>query len=426
MSRRRASIRVRLAAWYSAIFFLLGAALLTASYAVVRHEFHRTDRAVQVRVDAPATAETPGRVLRLRIAPGVPALDGPAIRQLSPSERAAYTRARAAYKAAYHRADARGLRRVLVAFLGMLVLMTLASIAAGWIVAGRALRPISRITAAARGISDRTLHERIALDGPRDELRELAETFDSMLARLEGAFESRKRFVASASHELLTPIAIVRAELEVTLADPDAGAAELRAMAQVIGETNARMERLIGSLLTLASSEAGVVRRRPADLADAARAAVAAEPAFGERGSLTLHADLCPARVLGDPVLLDQVAANLIQNAVRYNVDGGAVEIRTKLLGERAIIEVGNTGAHVAEADAATLGEPFRRLETSRARTTGGYGLGLAVVRSVAQAHGGDVAIRPRPGGGLDVRMTLPATRRVAEPLRPVVGSGAA
>lgn len=426
MRPRRASIRVRLTAWYSAIFFLLGAALLTASYAVVRHEFQRSDRTVQVRVDAPATAETPGRVLRLRIAPGVPALDGPAIRELSPSERAAYTRARAAYESAYRRADARGLRRVFVAFLGMLVLMTLASIAAGWIVAGRALRPISRITAAARGISDRTLHERIALDGPRDELRELAETFDSMLARLEGAFESRKRFVASASHELLTPIAIVRAELEVTLADPDAGAHELRAMAQVIGETNARMERLIGSLLTLASSEAGVVRRRPADLADAARAAIAGEPALGEHGSLKLHADLCPAPVLGDAVLLDQVATNLIQNAVRYNVDGGAVEIRTKLLGERAIIEVGNTGAHVGEADAATLGEPFRRLETSRARTTGGYGLGLAVVRSVAQAHGGDVAIRPRPGGGLDVRVTLPATPRVAEPLRPVVGSGRA
>jgi len=423
---RRASIRVRLTAWYSAIFFLLGAVLLTASYAVVRHEFDRSARTVQVRVDAPATAETPGRVLRLRIAPGVPALDGPVIRQLAPSERAAYAQARAAYQSAYHRADARGLRRVLLAFLGMLVLLTLASIAAGWVVAGRALRPISRITGAARGISDRTLHERIALDGPRDELRELAETFDSMLDRLEGAFESRKRFVASASHELLTPIAIVRAELEVTLADPDAGARELRAMALVIGETNARMERLIGSLLTLASSEAGVVRRRPADLADAARAAVAGEPALGEHGTLTLHADLCSAPVLGDAVLLDQVASNLIQNAVRYNVEGGAVEIRTKLLGERAIIEVGNTGAVVAEADAATLGEPFRRLETSRARTTGGYGLGLAVVRSVAQAHGGDVAIRPRAGGGLDVRVTLPATRRVAAPLRPVVSSGRA
>ena len=124
-------------------------------------------------------------------------------------------------------------------------------------------------------------------------------------------------------------------------------------------------------------------------------------------------------------MLLDQIAANLVQNAVRYNVDGGVVEVRTGLLGERAIIEVGNSGAVVDEADAATLGEPFRRLETSRARTTGGYGLGLAVVRSVAQAHGGDVAIRPRAGGGLDVRVTLPATRRVAEPRGPLVSSGA-
>ncbi len=415
MTRRRASIRVRLTVWYSAIFFALGAVLLTASYAIVRHEFDRGDRALQVRVDAPPAAGERGGTLHVRIAPGVPALDGPVIRQLSPRERLAYARARTAYQAAYRHADARALRRVLAAFVAMLVLLTLASIGAGWIVAGRALRPISRITSAARGISDRTLHERIALDGPHDELRELAETFDTMLERLEGAFESRKRFVASASHELLTPIAIVRAELEVTLADPDASAQELRAMALVIGETNARMERLIGSLLTLASSEAGVVRRRPTDLASAARAAVAAEPALRAYGPLTLHADIEPAPVLGDPVLLDQVASNLIQNAVRYNIDGGVVEVRTGLLGERAIIEVGNSGAFVSEAEAATLGEPFQRLETSRARTTGGYGLGLAVVRSVAQAHGGDISILPRPAGGLDVRVTLPVSHQVVE-----------
>ncbi len=205
----------------------------------------------------------------------------------------------------------------------MLVLLTLASIGAGWIVAGRALRPISRITAAARGISDRTLHERIALDGPRDELRELAETFDTMLARLEGAFESRKRFVASASHELLTPIAIVRAELEVTLADPDAGARELRAMAMVIGETNARMERLIGSLLTLASSEAGrraAPARRPRRRR--ARRRSPASPRWARTDRSRCARTSIPAPVLGDAVLLDQIAANLIQNAVRYNVDG--------------------------------------------------------------------------------------------------------
>ncbi len=424
MTRRRTSIRVRLTAWYSAIFFLLGAVLLSASYAIVRHEFDRNDRPLQVRVEAPREAGSAAATLRVRIAPGVPALDGPVIRRLSPRERAAYAQARAAYQSAYRAADARGLRRVLAAFIAMLVLLTLASIGAGWIVAGRALRPISHITNAARRISDRTLHERIALEGPRDELRELAETFDLMLERLEGAFESRQRFVASASHELLTPIAIVRAELEVTLADSDAGAQELRAMALVIGETNARMERLIGSLLALASSEAGVVRRRPANLADAANAALAGEPALGPEGTLKLRADIAPAPVMGDPVLLDQIAANLIQNAVRYNVAGGVVEVRTGLLGERAIIEVGNSGAVIGEADAATLGEPFRRLETSRARTTGGYGLGLAVVRSVAQAHGGDVSIRPRPAGGLDVRVTLPVSRRLAERQGPLVSAG--
>ena len=422
MSRPRPSIRLRLTAWYAAIFFALGAVLLTASYAIVRHEFARADRPLQVRVIAPPEPGARGTTLHVRIAPGLPPLDGPAFSRLSPRERQAYAAARGAYRRAYARADDRALRRVLVAFLALLALLTLASVAAGWIVAGRALRPIAQIGATARRISERNLHERIDLGGPRDELRDLAATFDTTLDRLELAFESRQRFVANASHELLTPIAIIRAELEVTLADPDAGAAELREMAQVIAETNTRMERLIGSLLTLASSDAGVVRRASADLADAARSAIAAETALADGGPLTLQARLDPAPVLGDPLLLDQIAVNLIQNAVRYNHAAGSVAVTTAVLGQRAILEVRNSGPLVADDEAATLGEPFRRLESSRARTSGGYGLGLAVVRSVAAAHGGAVAIRPGGDGGLVVRVTLPLRERAPRPAAPLAG----
>ena len=188
------------------------------------------------------------------------------MRTLSADERQAYRQARNAYAAQVHAANDRALSKVLLAFGGALLLVTLASVAAGWIVAGRALRPISRITSTARSISERTLDARIALDGPRDELRELADTFDSMLERLEAAFDSQRRFVANASHELRTPLAIVRTELDVTLDDPDADRDELRSMALVVRDANERMERLIASLLALASSEAGIVqarRRRP-------------------------------------------------------------------------------------------------------------------------------------------------------------------
>src|SRR5919206_561726 len=272
----------------------------------------------------------------------------------------------------------RALRRVLLAFGLALALVTLASVAAGWIVAGRALRPIKRITATARSISDETLDARIALAGPRDELRELADTFDTMLARLEGAFESRRRFVANASHELRTPLSIVRAELDVTLGDPHATPDELRAMAGVVRDANDRMERLIGSLLDLAGGEAGIAQPRPADLAEAVRPALAAQPALAGGGTITLDAVLEPAPVDGEPVLLERLAANLVENAVRYNAALGWVRVRTGVERGEAVLSVENAGPPVPADEAPALLEPFRRLDASRARATGGYGLGLA------------------------------------------------
>jgi signal transduction histidine kinase len=401
------TIRLRLAAWYAALIFVTGAGLLTLSYAVVRHEFGDARR-VHVRVEErlpPPDTGGRARTLTLRVVPGVP--PDAQLHGIPASERRAYRRARSALLVASRRADERALRRVLLFFAIALLLVTLGSIAAGWLIAGRVLRPISRITAAARSISGRTLHERIALGGPRDELRELADTFDTMLARLQNAFESQHRFVANASHELRTPLAIIRTEVDVTLADPDADTRDLRAMGVVVRDANERMEWLIASLLALARSEGGIRAPRAADLAELARVAIAAETALG--GEIALDAVLDPAPVQGDPVLLERLAANLVENAARYNEPGGWVRVQTECHDAEARLIVENPGPQIDQDALPALLEPFRRLEGSRARATGGYGLGLAVVRAVAEAHGGRVELAARAEGGLRVSVVLPA-----------------
>src|SRR5919201_2410844 len=409
----RPSIRLRLTAWYATIFIAMGTVLLAVSYAVVRHEFRDEQGKVHVAVEEFAPVKSGAPAFRLKIAPGLPTENTSQVRTLTRDERDAYVRARNAYAAQVHAANDRALRSVLLAFGGALLLVTLASVAAGWIVAGRALRPISRITATARSISDRTLDARIALHGPRDELRELADTFDSMLGRLEDAFDSQRRFVANASHEMPTPLAIGRAELDVTLDDPAATEDELRSMARVIRDANERMERLIASLLALASSEGGIAQPRPADLAEAVAPALGRERAF-EDGTLQLQATLSPAPVLGDPVLLERLAENLVENAVRYNAAVGWVRVRTSVERGEATLHVANPGTRIDPADVEGLLEPFRRLESSRSRSTGGYGLGLAVVRAVAQSHGGRVAVLARREGGLEVTVSLPLASAAA------------
>jgi signal transduction histidine kinase len=414
----RPSIRLRLTAWYATIFIAMGTVLLTVSYAVVRHEFRDEQGKVHVAVEELTPVKSGAPTIRAKILPGLPPENASPVRTLSAAERDAYVQARNAYAAQVNAANNRALRHVLLAFGGALLLVTLASVAAGWMVAGRALRPISRITATARSISDRTLDARIALQGPRDELRELADTFDSMLERLEAAFESQRRFVANASHELRTPLAIVRTELDVTLDDPAADRDELRAMAYVVRDANERMERLIASLLALASSEAGIVQTRPSDLAEIVGPALDREEAFADDGALQLDATLAPAPVLGDPVLLERLAENLIENAVRYNAAVGWVRLSTGIERGEAVLHIANAGARIDPAAVEELLEPFHRLESSRARSTGGYGLGLAVVRAVAQAHGGRVAVLARREGGLEVTVALPiASSDAGEPI---------
>jgi signal transduction histidine kinase len=288
-----------------------------------------------------------------------------------------------------------------------LAAMTGLSVLFGWAIAGRVLRPLQRITATAKRVSQDNLDERIALEGPRDELKELADTFDGMLERLSGAFASQRRFVANASHELRTPLTVIRTELDVTLADPDATNDELRAMGETVRDATLATERLIQALLTLARSEGGVTRRDPVDLADCARTAVAQAGAEATARNLDIRPALEPAPVRGDRRLLERLVANLVENAVRHNVDGGTVEVATASAAGRSTVEVRNDGPVVPSDAVASLLEPFQRLD--RGARGDGVGLGLSIVRSVAEAHGGSVELRARPAGGLVARVSLPA-----------------
>jgi signal transduction histidine kinase len=359
VSGLRVSVRARLTALYAALFLLAGAVLLGVSYWLVARHFDRT------------------------LAPDV---------------------------AASALADLRG--QYALALAGT----TLVAVALGWVVAGRVLRPLCDITETARRVSQDRLDERIALGGPQDELRELADTFDDMLDRLGAAFESQRRFVANASHELRTPLTVMRAEVDVTLADPRATVAELRAMGETVREATQEAEQLIDSLLVLARTEAGIERQVAVDVVDVAdRAAAAVAEEARERDVEVRVEATGPAVVDGDARLLDRLVANLVANAVRHNQAGGWASVRVSggPAGGEVALTVESSGAPIPEAAARRLLEPFQRLER-RGDGPPGAGLGLSIVRSVAAAHGGAVSLEPRPGGGLRVAVRLPASTAAA------------
>jgi signal transduction histidine kinase len=302
--------------------------------------------------------------------------------------------------------------------------VVLVGVAAGYVLAGRALQPVSEVTATARRLSTETLDERIALDGPEDELKELADTFDDMLARLDAAFDSQRRFVANASHELRTPLAVIRTEVDVTLADAGATVPDLRAMAEIVRDASVRADRLVDALLVLARSEAqtrvGLELREPVDLAAVAERAVEGVAAVARQRCLALTVATTPAATTGDPELLDRLVGNLVENAVRHNVDGGWVSVRTETQDAEhgdgtAVLEVRNSGPVVRGDAVDELFEPFRR--GGRARTASrGAGLGLSIVRAVTAAHGGEVTAHPGAAGGLQVTVRLPAASPAGSP----------
>ncbi len=305
------------------------------------------------------------------------------------------------------RADA--LARVLRQGLLALLLLGALGVAVSYYLAGRVLQPLQDITAAAQRLSAERLDARIDLAGPQDELKQLADTFDDMLGRLEAAFEAQRRFVADASHELRTPLAVMRTEVEVALADPDASADDLREAAVVVRDATVRADRLVDSLLLLAQSERmqGPAVRERVELPEVGAQALAAVAGEIEERGLRVAASWGPAAALGDRGLLERLAGNLVENAVRHNVDGGWLRVDTGVVEGRARLEVSSSGGVIAPGEVAGLFEPFRRHGTARTARRGA-GLGLAIVRAVAELHGGTARASARPDGGLVVTVDLP------------------
>jgi signal transduction histidine kinase len=311
------------------------------------------------------------------------------------------------------------LRNGFVAVLAVSVV----GVAGAYVIAGRALRPLQQVTSTAQHLTGETLDQRIRYVGADDEVAELAATFDAMLDRISTTFETQKRFVANASHELRTPLAVMRTEVDVTLADPDADIAEFRRMAKVVLKGSERANALVDALLVLARSEAQAGRRlsrkMPADLSAGVSSALSATRKEADRIHIVAETALEPAPVVGDPGLLDRLAGNLIENAVRYNHLHGRIWVRTGADSHHAWLVVKNTGFEVDPTDVPGLFEPFRR--GGFERTGGrGSGLGLSIVRAVVDAHGGTVSAAANPGGGLEVTVTLPAAETT-----PVVAASA-
>jgi len=281
----------------------------------------------------------------------------------------------------------------------------------GYLLARQALRPIARVTRTARQLSTETLDQRIGLGGPDDELRELADTFDEMLARLDAAFDGQRLFVANASHELRTPLSVIRTEIDVTLSDPAASSEELRRMGQVALAATDRAQRLVGSLLTLARLQSGgrgdLEVREPVDLATLVPAVLDSVETEAKDRSISVEIETSPARTLGDPRLLERLIGNLVENAVRHNVTGGWLRVTCGAADGRVWLHVANGGQVIAPADVDLLFEPFRRGGKVRTATRGS-GLGLSIVRLIVEAHHGRLQAAAPPFGGLAVRIELP------------------
>jgi signal transduction histidine kinase len=303
-----------------------------------------------------------------------------------------------------------------------LIAVAIAAAASGWVAAGRMLAPLHRVTATARRIAaapatDRSLHQRIDLHGPNDEVKELADTFDSMVERLDHAFDGQRRFVANASHELRTPLALNRALVELAMHRRTASA-DLTQLGENLLHINARHERLISGLLLLARSDHEITERSPIDLADVVTHVVSQTKDEAEAACVTVEQSAGAAPTSGDALLVERLVHNLVENGIRHNIGDGNGWVRVvsrTISAERVTIEVSNTGPTIPPYDIPALFEPFRRHGTDRLVTAKGSGLGLSIVRSVARAHGGEVTAAPREGGGLIVTATLRRTNHDGE-----------
>jgi signal transduction histidine kinase len=292
-----------------------------------------------------------------------------------------------------------------------LAIVAVLAVLAGWLVAGRMLRPIRTITRTARRISSTSLHERLALDGPQDELKELGDTLDDLFGRLDAAFEAQRQFVANASHELRAPLTRQRALIQVALADPDANFTSLRTAHERVLATEQHLEQMIDALLTLTRGQAGLQRREHIDVAVIASQALLVRESEAAGRDLDVRATLDTAPAAGDPRLVERLIANLLDNAIRHNAPGGHVEITTGTRDQHAFVSITNTGPAVPPEQIQRLLQPFQRLDGARTEHKGGHGLGLSIVQAIATAHRAELITRPRAPGGLTIEVSfLPAT----------------
>jgi signal transduction histidine kinase len=390
----RLTARTRLTLLYTAVFAVAGGVLVAATYVLVAHSLSTAAVATpKVTRTEPSIAELVAKCTKVKQS-GDPMPSGFAERCGEAFQLGVKTGAQAQTDAVLH-----DLLLISLATLGAVLVL---AAGAGWLLAGRVLRPLHEITAAARAAGGQDLSRRVGLQGPHDELRELADTFDAMLDRIEAAFASQSRFIANASHELRTPLATLRTTVDVVLAKPNPSKAELLRMGSEVRAAVDEAGALLEALLVLARNDRGLTRREPVDLTEIASAAT------GEADALAMDVELdgrCPL-VDGDPVLLRRLVVNLVDNAVRYNLAGGHVRIRLGAEGRDAVLVVANTGPLVPADRVADLFEPFNRLEQ---RTGTGLGLGLTLVRSIAELHGGTVTASAPPTGGLVVEVRLPA-----------------
>jgi signal transduction histidine kinase len=435
----RRTARLRLTALYGLLFLVSGAALLAATYVLFERATAFTTPKLPKIPHAPAIQPLQLPLSKLfqaqhrlvqdqqtfRLLPGPSAVSLPAFSPLSAQltraqhrlsldqqrlAEAVHQLAQAVHQvaqagsaqAAQRASDSHQLLIDSGIALGIVALL---AVLAGWLVAGRMLRPIQRITRTARRISSSSLHERLDLDGPQDELKELGDTLDELFARLEAAFEAQRRFVAYASHELRTPLTRERALVQVALGDPSTSEV-WSATGRALLASNREQESLIDALLTLASGESGLEHREPLDLSVVAGAVLRGHDpdALG----LEVDATLDVAPLDGDPRLLESLVANLVDNAIRHNVEGGRVEVAIGTDGDRAVLSLTNTGPVVPPAEIERLFQPFQRLDPRRIRHGDGHGLGLSIVRAIATAHGATIDARPSPGGGVAIEVVFP------------------
>jgi signal transduction histidine kinase len=398
----RRTLRLRLTALYGSLFLLCGAGLLAITYGLVEN--------ASSGAGTPYTVSSGGQLIG-QANPTQPdnrpvVIHGMKAQPLTPAQAQAQARLMMEQAASQHAAE---MRQLLVNSGIALAVMAFAGTGLGWLVAGRVLRPLRTITATARDITASNLHKRLALPGPDHELKELGDTFDALLARLEAAFTAQSQFIANASHELRTPLARQRVVAQVALAEPDASAESLRLAHERVLAAGAQQERIIDALLTLARGQAGIDRAEPLDLAEIAGQALRArQPEAASRG-IKIYQDLRSARTAGDPRLVERLIANLLDNSLRHNIADGNVHVRADAEGGKAVIAISNTGPHVPPTAIDSLLQPFRRLATERTRAQDdGLGIGLSIVAAIAKAHDAALLIEPGADGGLAVEVSFP------------------